>query len=120
PARIPRKKAVSSSRASASRSARQKRIRGNQPMATKAWVAKQKRREELVKKFADVRRQLKKEKNYAALAKLPRDSSPTRSHLRCPLTGRSRSHLRKVKVRRIMLRELALAGKIPGLRKASW
>jgi small subunit ribosomal protein S14 len=89
-------------------------------MATKAWVSKQKRREALVKKYADVRRQLKKEKNYAALAQLPRDSSPTRSHNRCQLTGRSRAVLRKFKVSRIMLRELALAGKIPGLRKASW
>ena len=89
-------------------------------MATKAWVAKQQRREELVKRFAEVRRQLKKEKNYAALANLPRDSSPTRSHNRCQLTGRSKAVLRKFKVSRIMLRELALAGKIPGLRKASW
>ena len=89
-------------------------------MATKAWVSKQKRREELVGRFAEVRRQLKKEKNYAALAKLPRDSSPTRSHLRCQLTGRSRGNLRRFKVSRIMLRELALAGQIPGMRKASW
>ena len=89
-------------------------------MATKAWVAKQKRREALVKKYADIRRQLKKEKNYAAIANLPRDSSPTRSHLRCQLTGRSKGNLRKFKISRIMLRELALAGKIPGLRKASW
>ncbi|HEX8522987.1 MAG TPA: 30S ribosomal protein S14 [Tepidisphaeraceae bacterium] len=89
-------------------------------MATKAWVTKQKRREALVKKYAEVRRQLKKEKNYAALAKLPRDSSPTRSHLRCELTGRSRGNLRKFKVCRIMIRELALAGMIPGMRKASW
>ena len=89
-------------------------------MATKAWISKQKRREALVKKFADIRRQLKKQKNYAALANLPRDSSPTRSRNRCQLTGRSRGVLRKFKVSRIMLRELALAGKIPGLRKASW
>jgi small subunit ribosomal protein S14 len=89
-------------------------------MATKAWTAKQKRREALVKKFAELRRDLKKQKNYAALANLPRDSSPTRSHNRCQLTGRSRGVLRKFKVSRIMLRELALAGKIPGLRKASW
>jgi small subunit ribosomal protein S14 len=89
-------------------------------MATKAWVAKQKRRAELVKRFAEIRRELKKQKNFAALAKLPRDSSPTRSHLRCQLTGRSRGNLRKFKVSRIMLRELALAGKIPGLKKASW
>ena len=89
-------------------------------MATKAWVAKQKRRAELVTKYAEVRRQLKKEKNYAALANLPRDSSPTRSHNRCQLTGRSKGTLRKFKISRIMLRELALAGKIPGLKKASW
>lgn len=89
-------------------------------MATKAWVAKQKRREELVKRYAEVRRQLKKEKNYAALTNLPRDASPTRSNNRCQLTGRSRGYLRKFKISRIMLRELALAGKIPGLRKASW
>lgn len=89
-------------------------------MATKAWVSKQKRREALVAKFADIRRQLKKQRNYAALAKLPRDSSPTRSHNRCQLTGRSKGTLRKFKISRIMLRELALAGKIPGLKKASW
>jgi len=89
-------------------------------MATKAWVNKQAKRELLVKKYADVRRQLKKEKNYAALAKLPRDSSPTRSHMRCQITGRSHGVLRKFKVSRIMLRELAHAGYIPGLKKASW
>jgi small subunit ribosomal protein S14 len=89
-------------------------------MATKAWVAKQKRREALVTRFADIRRQLKKEKNFAAIAKLPRDSSPTRSHNRCQLTGRSKGTLRKFKISRIMLRELALAGKIPGMKKASW
>jgi small subunit ribosomal protein S14 len=89
-------------------------------MATTAWVVKQKRREALIKKYAEIRRQLKKEKNYAALAKLPRDSSPTRSRLRCEITGRSRGNLRKFKICRIKLRELALAGVIPGLKKASW
>jgi small subunit ribosomal protein S14 len=89
-------------------------------MATKAWIAKQKRRAALVTKYADIRRKLKKEKNFAALANLPRDSSPTRSHNRCQLTGRSKGTLRKFKISRIMLRELALAGKIPGLKKASW
>ena len=89
-------------------------------MATKAWISKQKRREELVQRYAEERRRLKKEKNYAALAKLPRDSSPTRSHLRCEITGRSKGVYRKFKISRIMLRELALAGKIPGRRKASW
>ena len=89
-------------------------------MATKAWVAKQKRREETVKRYAELRRELKKKKDYAGLAKLPRDSLPTRSRNRCQLTGRSRGVLRKFKISRIMLRELALAGKIPGLKKASW
>jgi small subunit ribosomal protein S14 len=89
-------------------------------MATKAWISKQKRREAIVAKFADIRRELKKQKNFAAIAKLPRDSSPTRSHNRCQLTGRSKAVLRKFKISRIMLRELALAGKIPGMKKASW
>ena len=89
-------------------------------MATKAWVAKEKRRQELVAKYAEVRRQLKKEKNYAALTKLPRDASPTRQHNRCALTGRSKAVYRKFKICRIQLRELALQGKIPGLKKASW
>ena len=89
-------------------------------MATKAWTSKQKRREEIVARFADVRRKLKKEKNFAALARLPRDSSPVRLRNRCQLTGRARGTLRKFKISRIMLRELALAGKIPGLKKASW
>jgi small subunit ribosomal protein S14 len=89
-------------------------------MATKAWIAKQKRREALVLRFAQIRRDLKKRKDYAALARLPRDSSPTRSHNRCQITGRSKAVYRKFKVSRIMLRELALAGRIPGLKKASW
>jgi small subunit ribosomal protein S14 len=89
-------------------------------MATMAWITKQKRREAMVKKYAELRRQLKKQKNYAALAKLPRDSSPTRWRNRCQLTGRSRGVLRKFKISRIMLRELASAGMIPGLKKASW
>ena len=89
-------------------------------MATKAWIAKQKRREAIVKKYSELRLKLKKDKNYAALSQLPRDASPTRSHNRCQITGRSRGVLRKFKVSRIMLRELALAGKIPGLKKASW
>ena len=89
-------------------------------MATKAWVAKQKRREVIVAKYAEVRRQFKKEKNYAALSALPRDSSPTRLRNRCQLTGRSRAVLQKFMVCRNKFRELALAGRIPGLRKASW
>ena len=89
-------------------------------MATKAWISKQNRREATVKKFADKRRELKKAGDYAELSRLPRDASPTRSHFRCQITGRSRGNLRKFGISRNMLRELALAGMIPGLRKASW
>ena len=89
-------------------------------MSTKAWIAKQKRREALVIKFAEVRRKLKKEGNFAALAKLPRDSSATRSRRRCQITGRPRATLRKFKISRHVLREMALRGLIPGLKKASW
>ena len=89
-------------------------------MSTKAWIAKQKKREYLVKKYAELRRKLKEEKNYAALANLPRDSSATRSRRRCEITGRPRATLRKFKITRHVLREMALKGLIPGLKKASW
>ncbi|MEI8194594.1 MAG: 30S ribosomal protein S14 [Phycisphaerae bacterium] len=89
-------------------------------MATTAWKVRYKKRQELVAKYAELRRKLKAEKNYAALAKLPRDSSPTRLARQCELTGRRRSHYRKFKISRIMLRELAHKGLIPGMRKSSW
>jgi small subunit ribosomal protein S14 len=89
-------------------------------MATTAWKVRYKKRQELVAKYAELRRKLKAEKNYAALAKLPRNSNPTRLARRCELTGRRRSHYRKFKISRIMLRELAHKGLIPGMRKSSW
>jgi len=89
-------------------------------MSTKAWIAKQKKREELVKRFAEKRRQLKAEGDFAALARLPRDSSATRSHRRCSITGRSRGTLRKFGISRMLLREMGHKGLMPGLKKASW
>jgi small subunit ribosomal protein S14 len=89
-------------------------------MATTAWKVRYKKREALVAKYAELRRKLKAEKNYAALAKLPRNSSPTRLARRCELTGRRRSYYRKFKISRIVLRDLAHEGKIPGMRKSSW
>jgi small subunit ribosomal protein S14 len=89
-------------------------------MARKALIAKQKRREETVAKYAAKRKELKEKGDYAALAKLPRDSSATRLHSRCSVTGRSRAFYRKFGVSRLVLRELALQGKIPGVTKASW
>ena len=89
-------------------------------MATTAWKVRYKKRLEMVAKYAETRRKLKDEKNYAGLAKLPRNSSPTRLARRCELTGRRRGYYRKFKISRIMLRELAHQGLIPGMRKSSW
>lgn len=89
-------------------------------MATTAWKNRFKKRTELVAKYADERRKLKKEKNYVALAKLPRDSSATRLARRCEITGRRRGYYRKFRVSRLVLRQLASEGKIPGMKKSSW
>ena len=89
-------------------------------MATTAWIVKEKKRQEKVEKYWEVRQQLKAEGDYAGLARLPRDASPVRRHNRCALTGRSRGYLRKFNICRNQLRELALKGMIPGLRKSSW
>ncbi len=89
-------------------------------MACKSTLLRMARIQKTVDKYAQLRRQLKKSKDYAALARLPRDASPTRLRSMCALTGRSRGVYGKFKISRIMLRELALQGKIPGMRKASW
>jgi small subunit ribosomal protein S14 len=89
-------------------------------MAKKSLIAKQVRRESIVKKYAEKRKELKEKGDYAALAKLPRDSSATRLHNRCQVTGRARSYYRKFGVSRLVFRELALQGKIPGIVKSSW
>jgi len=89
-------------------------------MAKKSHIARQERRERLVKKYAEKRKELKEKGDYAALAKLPRDSSATRLHNRCSMTGMARSYYRKFGVSRLVFRELALQGKIPGVVKSSW
>ena len=89
-------------------------------MACKSTLERMKRIEKTILKYKDRRRALKDAGDYAALARLPRDASPTRYKSMCALTGRSRAVYRKFKISRIMLRELALQGKIPGMRKASW
>ncbi|MDR8394511.1 30S ribosomal protein S14 [Aliifodinibius sp. S!AR15-10] len=89
-------------------------------MAKKAWIARNKKRKELYEKYKDKRQKLKEEGKWEELQKLPRNSSPTRQNNRCSLTGRSRGFIRKYGVSRIKFRELALDGKIPGVRKASW
>jgi small subunit ribosomal protein S14 len=89
-------------------------------MAKKSVIARQERRIATVKKYAEKRKELKEKGDYAALAKLPRDSSATRLHNRCLVTGRGRSYYRKFGVSRLVFRELALQGKIPGVVKSSW
>jgi small subunit ribosomal protein S14 len=89
-------------------------------MSTKSSKTRMARVQATVDKYAELRRQLKEAGDYAALQRLPRDASPTRIRRMCALTGRSRSVYRKLKISRIKLRELALEGKIPGMRKASW
>lgn len=89
-------------------------------MARKSLIARQQRRERMVKKYAQKRKELKEKGDWEALAKLPRDSSPTRLHSRCNVTGRARSYYRKFGVSRLVFRELALEGKIPGIIKSSW
>lgn len=89
-------------------------------MASKSTFTRNDRVARTVEKYRAKREQLKKEGNYAALQFLPRDASPTRLRRLCKLTGRTRGNYRKFGVSRIMLRELALEGKVPGMRKASW
>ncbi|MEN1969743.1 30S ribosomal protein S14 [Lentibacillus sp. N15] len=89
-------------------------------MAKKSKIAKEKKRQETVIKYAALRKQLLEKGDYEALRKLPRDSSPTRLHNRCELTGRPRGYIRKFKMSRIAFRELAHKGQIPGVKKSSW
>jgi small subunit ribosomal protein S14 len=89
-------------------------------MSKKSIVARQLKREKIVAKYAAKRKALKEAGDYIGLALLPRDSSPVRLKNRCKITGRPKAYLRKFGVSRIKFRELALAGKIPGVTKASW
>jgi len=89
-------------------------------MARKSLIARQQKRERLVKQYAEKRKELKIQKDWKGLAKLPRNSSATRLHNRCLTTGRARSYYRKFGVSRLVFRELALNGKIPGIMKSSW
>jgi len=101
-------------------------------MAKKSMIAREVKRQKLVDKYAAKRAELKgiardesrpMEERFNAqlkLAKLPRNSSATRLHNRCQLTGRPHAYYRKLKVSRIALRELGSNGQIPGMVKSSW
>ena len=101
-------------------------------MAKKAMIEREKKRQKLVEKYAAKRVALKAiandeskpmEERFKArlkLAKLPRNSSATRLHNRCQLTGRPHAYYRKLKMSRIALRDLGSAGQVPGMVKSSW
>jgi small subunit ribosomal protein S14 len=101
-------------------------------MAKKSKINRNEQRKKTVAKYAERRAELKatiknpktspveRDDAYKALRKLPRDASPTRIRNRCALTGRPRGYYRKFGLSRIAVRELALAGELPGVTKASW
>ncbi len=89
-------------------------------MARLSLIAREAKRKKTVDKFDKLRKELKEKGDYAALQKLPRNASPVRLHNRCMFTGRARAYYRKFGVSRLVLREMALKGEIPGLKKSSW
>jgi small subunit ribosomal protein S14 len=89
-------------------------------MAKESVKARQRKREAMVAKFAEKRAALKAAGDYAALDKLPRNASPVRLKNRCQLTGRPKGYMRHFGLCRNMFRDMALEGKIPGVKKASW
>ncbi|WP_283679474.1 30S ribosomal protein S14 [Lentilactobacillus sp. Marseille-Q4993] len=89
-------------------------------MAKTSKIQKELKIERTVAKYADLRRELKKKGDYAALSKLPRNASPTRIHRRDELDGRPRGYMRKFHMSRLNFRQLAHKGQLPGVKKASW
>lgn len=82
--------------------------------------ARERKRAEMVEKFAEKRAKLKEEGDFQALARLPKNGSKVRLHNRCSITGRPKGYMRDFGISRIQFREMANAGLIPGVRKASW
>jgi small subunit ribosomal protein S14 len=89
-------------------------------MAKESVKARERKRQALVDKFAEKRAALKAAGDYAALDQLPKNASPVRLHNRCKLSGRPRGYIRYFGLSRVMFRDMALDGKIPGVKKASW
>ncbi|MFB0926359.1 MAG: 30S ribosomal protein S14 [Vicingaceae bacterium] len=89
-------------------------------MAKESMKARERKRERLVAQYADKRAELKAAGDWDGLQKLPRDSSKVRLHNRCKLTGRPRGYMRQFGISRVTFREMASAGLIPGITKASW
>jgi small subunit ribosomal protein S14 len=89
-------------------------------MARESLKARERKRERLVARYAEKRKALKEAGDWVGLDKLPRNSSRVRLHNRCKMTGRPKGYMRKFGISRVTFREMASAGKIPGVTKASW
>ncbi len=89
-------------------------------MAKESMKAREIKRQKMVDKYAEKRAALKAAGDFEALQKLPKNASPVRLHNRCKLTGRPKGYMRQFGVSRVMFREMALNGLIPGVKKASW
>ena len=89
-------------------------------MAKESMKAREVKRLKLNAKYASKRKALLEAGDYEALQKLPKNSSPVRMHNRCKLTGRPKGYMRQFGISRVMFREMANKGLIPGVRKASW
>ena len=89
-------------------------------MAKTSVKARQRKREKMVAQYAAKQEELKKAGDWAGLDALPKNSSRVRLKNRCAMTGRPKGYVRYFGISRIALRDMALNGKIPGLKKASW
>jgi small subunit ribosomal protein S14 len=89
-------------------------------MARKSNLARDKKRAQMIDKYAKKRKELKELGDFDGLAKLPRNSSPTRRKNRCVETGRPHGYMRQFGLSRLSFREHASKGEIPGVTKASW
>jgi small subunit ribosomal protein S14 len=89
-------------------------------MAKESMKARERKRQKLADKYAEKRAALKAEGDYDALQRIPKNASPVRLHNRCKITGRPRGYMRQFGVSRVLFREMANKGLIPGVRKASW
>ena len=89
-------------------------------MAKESMKARERKRAEMVAKYAEKRAALKAAGDYEALQKLPKNASPVRLHNRCKISGRPKGYMRQFGISRIDFREMALKGLIPGVKKASW
>jgi small subunit ribosomal protein S14 len=89
-------------------------------MARKSNIARDLKRQKMIKQFAAKRAELKELGDQEGLAKLPRNSSPTRWKNRCIETGRPHAYMRQFGLSRLAFREHASKGEIPGVTKSSW